>query len=126
MDAVYAMAHAVHRMIADVCGPNARELCAELRPAPSGKELLKYIRNVSFIGKYEPGLGHFFFRRLTFFRFSSISVPFFRHLIDDVTLLVIKRSRDTNKTSFPNKYRNDSGIKSDGSASFLTIPKFCC
>lgn len=52
VDAVYAMAHAVHRMIADVCGPNARELCAELRPAPSGKELLKYIRNVSFIGKY--------------------------------------------------------------------------
>lgn len=51
VDAVYAMAHAVHRMIADVCGPNARELCAELRPAPSGKELLKYIRNVSFIGK---------------------------------------------------------------------------
>ena len=50
------MAHAVHRMIADVCGPNARELCAELRPAPSGKELLKYIRNVSFIGKYRGSL----------------------------------------------------------------------
>ena len=45
------MAHAVHRMIADVCGPNARELCDELKPAPSGRHLLKYIRNVNFIGK---------------------------------------------------------------------------
>ena len=51
VDAVYAMAHAVHRMIADVCGPNARELCDELKPAPSGRHLLKYIRNVNFIGK---------------------------------------------------------------------------
>lgn len=50
VDAVYAMAHALHKMILDKCGPNARELCTELRPAPSGRELLKYIRNVSFIG----------------------------------------------------------------------------
>ena len=50
MDAVYAMAHALHKMVLDKCGPNARELCTELRPAPSGRELLKYIRNVSFIG----------------------------------------------------------------------------
>lgn len=51
VDAVYAMAHAVHQMVVDVCGPNARQLCAELRPAPPGRELLKYIRNVSFEGK---------------------------------------------------------------------------
>ncbi|EFX87236.1 glutamate receptor, metabotropic [Daphnia pulex] len=50
VDAVYAMAHAVHRMIADVCGHDARELCDELKPAPSGRNLLKYIRNVNFIG----------------------------------------------------------------------------
>lgn len=50
VDAVYAMAHAVHRMIIDVCGPDARELCDELKPAPSGRNLLKYIRNVNFIG----------------------------------------------------------------------------
>ena len=52
VDAVYAMAHAVHQMIRDVCGPEARKLCAKLRPAPQGKDLLKYIRNVSFIGKF--------------------------------------------------------------------------
>lgn len=51
VDAVYAMAHAVHEMIRDVCGPGARKLCAKLKPAPQGKDLLKYIRNVSFIGK---------------------------------------------------------------------------
>lgn len=45
------MAHAVHQMIRDVCGPEARELCAKLKPAPQGKDLLRYIRNVSFIGK---------------------------------------------------------------------------
>lgn len=50
VDAVYAMAHAVHRMITDVCAPDARELCDELKPAPSGRNLLKYIRNVNFIG----------------------------------------------------------------------------
>jgi hypothetical protein len=58
VDAVYAMAHAVHRMIADVCGHDARELCDELKPAPSGRNLLKYIRNVNFIGKY---IGRFLF-----------------------------------------------------------------
>ena len=51
VDAVYAMAHAVHKMIGDVCGSHSGELCAELKPAPQGKDLLKYIRNVSFIGK---------------------------------------------------------------------------
>ena len=51
VDAVFAMAHAVHQMFRDVCGPDARELCAELSPAPQGKDLLKYIRNVSFIGE---------------------------------------------------------------------------
>ena len=50
VDAVYAMAHAVHQMVLDVCGPNARQLCAELLPAPPGRDLLRYIRNVSFTG----------------------------------------------------------------------------
>lgn len=49
VDAVYAMAHAVHQMILDVCGPYSRGLCAALKPTPQGKDLLKYIRNVSFI-----------------------------------------------------------------------------
>jgi hypothetical protein len=66
VDAVYAMAHAVHRMIADVCGHDARELCDELKPAPSGRNLLKYIRNVNFIGKY---IGRFLF---LFFFFVSL------------------------------------------------------
>ena len=51
VDAVYAMAHAVHHMISEKCGNGGRSLCAELGPAPSGRELLKYIRNVSFVGE---------------------------------------------------------------------------
>ncbi len=83
MDATYAMAHALHRMVADVCGANKKKkgrrlkdvfpnknskyedrdeeeseeedtmpaLCAELSPTPTGPELLKYIRNVSFTSK---------------------------------------------------------------------------
>jgi len=51
VDAVYAMAHAIHNMIADVCGTNPFTLCDKLRPAPSGVELLTYIRNVNFTGE---------------------------------------------------------------------------
>ncbi|CAH1377671.1 unnamed protein product [Tenebrio molitor] len=49
VDAVYAAAHAIHNIIADQCDPFY--LCPQLRPAPSGRELLKYLRNVSFIGR---------------------------------------------------------------------------
>jgi hypothetical protein len=45
------MAHAIHDMIADVCGTNPFRLCDKLRPAPPGVDLLTYIRNVSFTGK---------------------------------------------------------------------------
>jgi Receptor family ligand binding region len=51
VDAVYAMAHAIHDMIADVCGTNPFRLCDKLRPAPPGVDLLTYIRNVSFTGE---------------------------------------------------------------------------
>ncbi|KAM4022398.1 metabotropic glutamate receptor 7 isoform 1-T1 [Anomaloglossus baeobatrachus] len=48
VDAVYAMAHALHNMIKDLC-PGSSGLCPAVDP-PVGKKLLKYIRNVSFNG----------------------------------------------------------------------------
>lgn len=51
MDAVYAAAHAVHKIIADKCGTKPFVLCDALKPAPLGTQILSYIRNVSFIGK---------------------------------------------------------------------------
>ncbi|CAL4082358.1 unnamed protein product, partial [Meganyctiphanes norvegica] len=49
VDAVYALAHALHNLIEDKCG--FPELCDAVLPAPSGAEMLQYIRNVSFIGR---------------------------------------------------------------------------
>ncbi|XP_013778093.1 metabotropic glutamate receptor 8-like [Limulus polyphemus] len=49
VDAVYAMAHALHNMIKDRCESFLK--CDEIYPAPTGKELLTYIRNVSFKSK---------------------------------------------------------------------------
>ncbi|KAL3289431.1 hypothetical protein HHI36_022856 [Cryptolaemus montrouzieri] len=51
VDAVYAAAHAVHDIIIDVCGEQPFYLCDKLKPAPTGTQLLKYLRNVSFIGR---------------------------------------------------------------------------
>ncbi|KAJ8249637.1 hypothetical protein COCON_G00228530 [Conger conger] len=48
MDAVYAMAHALHRMHRDLCG-GVPGLCARMSGI-DGKELLRYIRAVSFNG----------------------------------------------------------------------------
>nr|DBA18455.1 TPA: hypothetical protein GDO54_016698 [Pyxicephalus adspersus] len=48
VDAVYAMAHALHNMIKDLC-PSSSGLCPAVDP-PVGKKLLKYIRNVNFNG----------------------------------------------------------------------------
>lgn len=50
VDAVYAMAHALHNMLVDVCGTGG-VVCPAMDPLPSGVELLKYIRNVSFTSK---------------------------------------------------------------------------
>ena len=49
MDAVYAMARAYHQLMIDKCGNIT--LCAAIRPIPSGELMLKYIRNVTFIGQ---------------------------------------------------------------------------
>ncbi|XP_048879620.1 metabotropic glutamate receptor 7 isoform X2 [Brienomyrus brachyistius] len=46
IDAVYAMAHALHNMHKDLC-PEHPGVCPEMEQA-GGKKLLKYIRNVSF------------------------------------------------------------------------------
>uniref|UniRef100_A0A8B9RBY7 Glutamate metabotropic receptor 7 n=1 Tax=Astyanax mexicanus TaxID=7994 RepID=A0A8B9RBY7_ASTMX len=48
IDAVYAMAHALHNMHKDLC-PEHSGVCAEMEVA-GGKKLLKYIRNVNFNG----------------------------------------------------------------------------
>lgn len=49
IDAVYAMAHALHNMHKDLC-PDQSGICSEMETA-GGKKLLKYIRNVNFNGK---------------------------------------------------------------------------
>ncbi|KAI4532227.1 hypothetical protein MG293_017492 [Ovis ammon polii] len=46
IDAVYAMAHALHHMNKDLCA-DYRGVCPEMEQA-GGKKLLKYIRNVNF------------------------------------------------------------------------------
>ncbi|XP_058700683.1 metabotropic glutamate receptor 7 isoform X1 [Poecile atricapillus] len=48
IDAVYAMAHALHHMNRDLCSDSAG-LCPEMEHA-GGKRLLKYIRSVNFNG----------------------------------------------------------------------------
>ena len=49
MDAVYALAHALHNMLVARCG--RVELCRAAQLAPDGQQLLRHIRNVSFIGE---------------------------------------------------------------------------
>ncbi|XP_035768441.1 metabotropic glutamate receptor 7 [Neolamprologus brichardi] len=53
IDAVYAMAHALHNMQRDMCPENSG-ICPEMEIA-GGKKLLKYIRSVSFNAFKEPG-----------------------------------------------------------------------
>ena len=45
---MYALAKAYHALIKDKCGNIT--LCDAVVPTPSGPEVLKYIRRVSFIG----------------------------------------------------------------------------
>uniref|UniRef100_A0A3B5R0E5 Glutamate metabotropic receptor 7 n=1 Tax=Xiphophorus maculatus TaxID=8083 RepID=A0A3B5R0E5_XIPMA len=49
IDAVYAMAHALHNMHRDLC-PNHPGVCPQME-STDGKMLLKYIRNASFNGE---------------------------------------------------------------------------
>ncbi|KAL1021570.1 hypothetical protein UPYG_G00014970 [Umbra pygmaea] len=48
IDAVYAMAHALHNMLSDLC-PKHSGICPTMETS-DGKTLLKYIRNASFNG----------------------------------------------------------------------------
>lgn len=50
IDAVYAMAHALHKMHRDLC-PDHPGVCPRLEAA-EGKTLLSYIRNTSFNGEW--------------------------------------------------------------------------
>lgn len=56
MDAVYAMAQALHRMHQDVCG-GAPGLCPRMANV-DGKELLAHIRAVNFNGNPQITLWH--------------------------------------------------------------------
>ena len=49
VDAVDAMAHALHNMHKDSCG-RTRKICPQMLPL-AGPRLLEYIRNVSFEGR---------------------------------------------------------------------------
>lgn len=49
IDAVYAMAHALHNMHRDLC-PDHPGVCPQMESV-EGKTLLKYIRNTSFNGE---------------------------------------------------------------------------
>lgn len=49
IDAVYAMAHALHNMHRDLC-PDHPGVCLQMESA-EGKTLLKYIRNTGFNGE---------------------------------------------------------------------------
>ncbi|CAD7684933.1 unnamed protein product [Nyctereutes procyonoides] len=55
IDAVYAMAHALHHMNKDLCA-DYRGVCPEMEQA-GGKKLLKYIRNVNFNEDMQWGKG---------------------------------------------------------------------
>ncbi|XP_067129617.1 metabotropic glutamate receptor 3-like isoform X2 [Centruroides vittatus] len=54
VDAVYAMAYALHNMMQNVCIPPSL-LCKDMNP-PSGKDLLQYIKNVSFPSRQGEGI----------------------------------------------------------------------
>lgn len=56
IDAVYAMAHALHNMHRDLC-PDQPGVCPQMESA-EGKTLLKYIRNTSFNGECRDGKGN--------------------------------------------------------------------
>lgn len=49
IDAVYAMAHALHSMHMDLC-PSSMGVCEKMDPV-EGRMLLQYIRSVNFNGK---------------------------------------------------------------------------
>lgn len=49
IDAVYAMAHALHSMHLDLC-PGSTNVCEKMDPV-EGRMLLQYIRSVNFNGE---------------------------------------------------------------------------
>lgn len=50
VDAVYAVAHALHNMLTYKCSQTGTLVCDAAKGKPDGEELLQYIRNVSFVG----------------------------------------------------------------------------
>lgn len=54
------MAHALHQYIKENCNDKPFNLCTDLQPSPPGKELLGFIRNVSFVGPQKTQVIHIF------------------------------------------------------------------
>lgn len=50
VDAVYVMAHAIHQNLKERCGDKEFVKCENWKPAPTGVDLLRLIREMSFIG----------------------------------------------------------------------------
>lgn len=63
IDAVYAMAHALHSMHMDLC-PGSMGVCEKMDPV-EGRMLLQYIRSVNFNGEFL-SVSFIFFFCLTF------------------------------------------------------------
>lgn len=76
IDAVYAMAHALHHMNKDLCA-DYRGVCPEMEQA-GGKKLLKYIRNVNFNGESP---------NICVFRSPILAFCFLSYMLNDYLLL---------------------------------------
>lgn len=50
VDAVYSMAHAIHKIMKENCKDLEFSQCDALQPGPAGPDLLRAIRDVNFIG----------------------------------------------------------------------------
>ena len=78
IDAVYAMAHALHNMQRDLC-PDHPGVCPQMETA-EGKTLLKYIRNTSFNGKWQDVLLISIFKWVMF----SLLAAFWKSMFQNV------------------------------------------
>lgn len=71
------MAYATDKIVKDKCGEMIFNECEAIQPAPLGPELLKYIHNVSFVG-----------RQGTEVRLLSLLLLFVFHLIIFIILFI--------------------------------------
>lgn len=78
VDAVYAMAHALHKILKEHCNDAEFSQCDALQPGPVGADLLQAIREVSFIGMQGTqvrAIPNFYFIFIIFFFSTSQILP---------------------------------------------------